>query len=104
MFIINLYFVNKFGFRGFQTWKGLNGRTSSDGDLPQPSEQFGRLCNMEKGNEGDEIILLSLRQIECSIPNEIVKVGQITADLLVEIIARSLMLISDGEVKVTACL
>lgn len=55
---------------------------------------------MEKGNEGDEIIFLSLRQIECAIPQEVVKVGQITADLLVEIIARSLLLISDGEIKV----
>ena len=28
---------------------------------------------MEQGNEGDEIILLSLRQIECSIPPEVSK-------------------------------
>ena len=55
---------------------------------------------MEKGNEGDEIIFLSLRQIECAIPDTVVKVGQITADLLVEIIARCLVLISDGEIKV----
>ena len=55
---------------------------------------------MEKGNEGDEIIFLSLRQIECAIPDEVVKVGQISADLLVAIIARCLALISDGEVKV----
>ncbi len=56
---------------------------------------------MEKGNEGDEIIFLSLRQIECAIPDEVVKVGQISADLLVAIIARCLSLISDGEVKVS---
>lgn len=55
---------------------------------------------MEKGNEGDEIIFLSLRQIECNIPAEVVKVGQIGADLLVEIIVRSLLLITDGDAKV----
>ena len=55
---------------------------------------------MEKGNEGDEIIFLSLRHIECNIPEGIAKVGQIGADLLVEIIARSLLLITDGDSKV----
>lgn len=55
---------------------------------------------MEKGNEGDEIIFLSLRQIGCAVPNDVVKVGQIGADLLVEIIVRSLLLITDGEAKV----
>jgi len=60
-----------------------------------------KLVKMEKGNEGDEIIFLSLRQIECAIPDEVVKVGQISADLLVAIIARCLSLISDGEVKVS---
>jgi hypothetical protein len=59
-----------------------------------------RLSIMEKGNEGDEIIFLSLRQIECNIPAEVVKVGQIGADLLVEIIVRSLLLITDGDAKV----
>lgn len=55
---------------------------------------------MEKGNEGDEIIFLSFRQIECHIPDDIVKVGQISPDLLVAIIARSLLLISNGEITV----
>jgi hypothetical protein len=58
------------------------------------------LASMEKGNEGDEILLLSLRQIECPIPANVVKVGQIGADLLVEIIVRSLQLITEGDVKV----
>lgn len=55
---------------------------------------------MEKGNEGDEIVFLSLRQIECGIPDDVVKVSQISADLLVAIISRCLLLITDGEVKV----
>lgn len=54
---------------------------------------------MENGNEGDEIILLSLRQINCPIPDSILTVGDITADLFVEIIVRSLFLISNGDVK-----
>jgi hypothetical protein len=56
---------------------------------------------MEKGNEGDEIILLSLRQIDCVIPPDVVKVGQISADLLVEIIVKALFLISNGEIQVS---
>ncbi len=75
---------------------------------------------MEKGNEGDGIILFAFRQIEwyvdnkqmyrkfyyawnCSaIPDSVVAIGQIAADTLVEIIARSLWLISNGETKVTS--
>ena len=57
---------------------------------------------MEKGNEGDEIILLSIfQQIDCSsITNDIKKVNQITADILVDIIIKSLFLISDGNIQV----
>ncbi len=55
---------------------------------------------METGNEGDEIILIALRQIEVPLDDKIVSVGQLTPDLIVEIVARSLFLISEGEVKV----
>ena len=58
---------------------------------------------MEKGNEGDEIILLSFQQqIDCpSITNDNIKrVSQITADILVDIIIKSLFLISDGNIQV----
>jgi len=54
---------------------------------------------MEKGNEGDEIILFSFRQIDCAIPSEVAKVSEINADLLTEILSRSLLLITDGEVQ-----
>lgn len=56
---------------------------------------------MEQGNEGDEILFLSYRQLGYEIPANIVKVGQISAELLIEIIAKSLLLISDGEIKVS---
>jgi len=58
---------------------------------------------MEKGNEGDEIILLSIfQQIDCSsITNDVKKVNQITADILVDIIIKSLFLISDGNIQVS---
>jgi hypothetical protein len=55
---------------------------------------------MQQGNEGDEIILFSFRQIECSIPEDLTSVGLITADLLCDIVARSLWLISEGDIKV----
>ena len=52
------------------------------------------------GNEGDEILLLALRQIECAIPESVVSINDLTAEMLVEIVARSLWLISNGDVKV----
>lgn len=55
---------------------------------------------MENGNEGDEIILLALRQIESPINESINSVGQLTPDHIVDIVARSLGLISEGELKV----
>jgi hypothetical protein len=54
---------------------------------------------MDKGNEGDEILFLSLRQTECQIPADINSIGQLSPDLIVEIIVRSLALISNGEIK-----
>ncbi len=41
------------------------------------------------GNEGDEILLLALRQIECAIPDSVVSINELTAEMLVEIVARS---------------
>ncbi len=55
---------------------------------------------MEQGNEGDEILLLSLRQIDCNIGAEVVSVSQIQADGLVEIVSKALALITDGDAKV----
>ena len=57
---------------------------------------------MEQGNEGDEIMIFSFRQIGCEIPQNILKVNQINAELLISIIGKSLELISNGEVKVSA--
>jgi hypothetical protein len=55
---------------------------------------------MDKGNEGDQILFLAFSQIECQIPPEIDSVAKLTPDLVVEIIVRSLALISNGEIKV----
>jgi hypothetical protein len=52
----------------------------------------------KKGYEGDIIILNEMRLIECPIPVEFVSVGQIGPDLLMNIIARCLLLISEGEI------
>lgn len=54
---------------------------------------------MESGNEGDEIILLALRSLECKIPDDIKTVGELTPEIIVEVLARSLWLISEGEIK-----
>ncbi len=56
---------------------------------------------MEQGNEGDEIILISLRQIDCSIPPDVVKISQIQAEILIDIVSKSLALITDGDAKVS---
>lgn len=55
---------------------------------------------MEQGNEGDEILFISYRQLGCDIPANVVKAGQVSAELLIEIIAKALLLISNGEIKV----
>lgn len=55
---------------------------------------------MEQGNEGDAITLLALRQIDCPIPDDVLSVGQLTPDLIVDVVARSLWLMTDGEAKV----
>ena len=55
---------------------------------------------MEQGNEGDEIILISLRQIDCNIPPEVSKIAQIQAEILVDIVSKALALITEGDAKV----
>lgn len=55
---------------------------------------------MEQGNEGDAIILLAFRQIDCQITEDVQSVSQLSPELIVEIVARSLLLMSEGEVKV----
>jgi len=57
-----------------------------------------------QGNEGDEIVLLALRSIECKIPEQIKSVKELTAEMIVEVVARSLWLISNGEVKFSVLL
>jgi hypothetical protein len=52
------------------------------------------------GNEGDAILLLALRQIDSPIGDDITGVGQLTPELLVDIVARCLWLMSEGELKV----
>ena len=54
---------------------------------------------MEKGNEGDEIIFLAFRQAELPLPAKIESVRDLTPDQSVELISRSLYLISNGDVK-----
>lgn len=55
---------------------------------------------MEKGNEGDEILLLSLKQIGCNIPKELQTIGQFTPELLIHIISKVLLLVSSGQTQV----
>ena len=57
-----------------------------------------------EGNEGDEILLLAFRQIECKIPGKVTTIDELTPEMLVEIVARSLFLISDGEVQISHAL
>lgn len=51
---------------------------------------------MEQGTEGDEIILFSLTQIGCQLEN-LKSLNQITAEVLYEIVSRSLVLITGDE-------
>jgi hypothetical protein len=55
---------------------------------------------MAEGNEGDSIVFLALRQIECDIPDSVTTFGAISPDLLVEIVDKCLNLISNGSIKV----
>jgi hypothetical protein len=51
------------------------------------------------GSEGDEIILSAFRQIQCSIPEEVTSIGVLEPNVLIEIVARSIRLITDGDAK-----
>ncbi len=53
-----------------------------------------------EGNEGDTIILSAFRQIDSPIDDKITSVAQLTSEHIVDIIARSLFLISGGEHQV----
>eukprot|EP01038_Epipyxis_sp_PR26KG_P006336 gene6336-8723_t len=54
---------------------------------------------MDKGNEGDGIVFIAFRQTipDCIIPLTINAVGQITVELLYELIVKSLQVISNSE-------
>lgn len=55
---------------------------------------------MQGGSEGDEIILNALRQIECtSIGTDVITIAQLTPAMLVEAVAKSLLLITEGKAK-----
>lgn len=56
---------------------------------------------MEQGNEGDEIIFISCRQIGCNIPESMLRVGELSPEQLIDIIARCLFVISKGEIQVS---
>jgi hypothetical protein len=57
---------------------------------------------MEKGgSEGDEILIFACRDIGCDIPAGVTTIGQLSTDLFIQIISKSLLLISNGEIKVS---
>jgi hypothetical protein len=56
---------------------------------------------MEKGgSEGDEILIFACRDIGCNIPAGVTSIGQLSTDLFIQIISKSLLLISNGEINV----
>lgn len=55
---------------------------------------------MEKGNEGDEILMLSLKQSGCNIPKELQTIGQFTPEILIHVISKVISLISSGQLQV----
>jgi hypothetical protein len=58
---------------------------------------------MDKGgSEGDEILIFACREIGCEIPSSITAIGQLTADLFIQIISKSLALITNDEIKVNS--
>lgn len=56
---------------------------------------------MEKGHEGDEIVLLSFRQSGFSISPHIKSLEDLNADEFVSILSQSLVLITSGELQVS---
>jgi GAF domain-containing protein len=55
---------------------------------------------MDKGSEGDTILIFACKEIGCEIPSDVVTIGQFTPELFFQIISRSLAAISQGEIKV----
>jgi coiled-coil domain-containing protein 22 len=53
---------------------------------------------MEQGHEGDEIILFSFNQNGCQL-GELSSLDQINVDQLIDMVSRTLFLVTDGEVK-----
>ena len=49
-------------------------------------------------NEGDQIILYALKQIECDV-GSIQSINEMTPEMVVDVVAKSLFLISEGEMK-----
>ena len=47
--------------------------------------------------EADGILFLSLRQVECAIPDSVTTVAEVTSAVLVSIVSRCLSLITEGE-------
>ncbi len=55
---------------------------------------------MDNGNESDEILLLSLKELGLqSLDDSVKTIGSLDASMLVEVIAKSLLKISNGEVE-----
>lgn len=55
---------------------------------------------MDKGTEGDEILIFACREIGCDIPAKVTTIGQLTTETFIQIIAKSLALISNGDIQV----
>ncbi len=56
---------------------------------------------MDKGSEGDTILIFACKEIGCEIPSDVATISQLTPELFFQIIARSLAAISQGEIKVS---
>ena len=56
------------------------------------------------GREGDEIFLLAFRQIGCVLPAEVSSLSDLTPGHLVEIISRSLNILTDGKTQFASAL
>lgn len=49
---------------------------------------------MEQGNEGDGIVLFQYRQIDCDLPDNVLTIGQITPDQLIDIGKKYIIIIT----------
>eukprot|EP01039_Chlorochromonas_danica_P009336 gene9336-10304_t len=59
---------------------------------------------MEQGNEGDEILFFSCRQIGCDLPVNLHRVGDLSADNLIAILSRAIAIITNGDVQLPTTL